>query len=63
MVLGRTPGWPKNPAFPQDPEIPPQNIYGYQLTDPSAKGPKIKMVWFRETMPPSSPATGSWKGW
>ena len=44
MVLGRTPGWPKNPAFPQDPEIPPQNIYGYQITDPSAKGPKIKMV-------------------
>ena len=44
MVLGRTPGWPKNPAFPQDPEIPPQNIYGYQITDPAAKGPKIKMV-------------------
>lgn len=44
MVLGRTPGWPRNPAWPEDPEIPPQNIYGYQITDPGAIGPKIKMV-------------------
>ncbi len=44
MVLGHTPGWPKNPDYPNDPEIPPQPMYGYQITDPSVDGPKIKVV-------------------
>jgi len=44
MILGHTPGWPKNPDYPEDPEIPPQPIYGYQITDPGADGPKVKMV-------------------
>lgn len=44
LVLGRTPGWPKNPDWPEDPEIPPQEILGYQITDPGVKGPKVKMV-------------------
>jgi cephalosporin-C deacetylase-like acetyl esterase len=44
MVLGTTPGWPKSPAYPDDPEIPPQDIYGYQITDPNAEGPKVKMI-------------------
>ena len=44
VVLGRTPGWPKNPDFPGDPEIPPQEILGYQITDPQVDEPKLKMV-------------------
>ena len=44
MVLGWTPGWPKNPRCPEDPEIPPQPICGYQITDPHTHGPKVKMI-------------------
>lgn len=44
MVLGKTPGWAKNPKFPDDAEIPPQKIYGYQITDPDAKGKKVKVI-------------------
>ena len=43
MVLGRTNGWPTNPDFPNDPEIPPQNIYAYQITDTAAES-EVKMV-------------------
>jgi len=44
MLLGRTSGWPKNPEFPEDPEIAPQPIYGYQITDPRPDGPKVKII-------------------
>ncbi len=45
MILGRTPGWPKNSNFAEDPEIPPQNIFGYQITDPHVKNEtKVKMI-------------------
>jgi hypothetical protein len=44
MIIGQTPGWPKDANFPNDPVIPPQNIYAYQITDPKAKGPKTKMI-------------------
>jgi hypothetical protein len=44
MVIGQTPGWPKRPDWPDDPVIQPQEILGYQITDPAAEGPKIKMV-------------------
>ncbi len=44
MVIGMTPGWPKNPAWPDDPEIPPQKIFGYRITDPGAKGHKLKII-------------------
>lgn len=43
-VLGQTPGWPRNTDYPNDPEIPPQNIYGYQITDPKVESPKVKMI-------------------
>ncbi len=43
MVLGQTNGWPANPDYPDDPEIPPQDIYAYQITDTSAE-PEVKMV-------------------
>jgi hypothetical protein len=44
LVLGRTPGRPRNPHFPDDPEIPPQTIYGYQIGDPGGPPPRVKMV-------------------
>lgn len=44
MLIGRTKGWPKNQNWPEDPEIPPQNIYGYQITDPGVMDGKVKMV-------------------
>ncbi|MFW6280156.1 MAG: M14 family zinc carboxypeptidase [Planctomycetota bacterium] len=43
LVLGQTNGWPINPEFPDDPEIPSQNIYAYQITDPAGE-PEVKMV-------------------
>ncbi|MFW5700183.1 MAG: M14 family zinc carboxypeptidase [Cyclobacteriaceae bacterium] len=44
FVIGQTSGWPKNPEYPDDPEIPPQNIYGYQITDLDYNNPKVKVV-------------------
>ncbi len=44
LVLGYTPGWPQDADWPNDPEIPAQPIYGYQITDPDTDGPKVKMV-------------------
>jgi len=58
MVLGKTPGWPKNPKFPDDPEIPPLPMYGYQITDPNIQGPKVKMILAAQNHPREF--TGSW---
>jgi hypothetical protein len=58
MVLGRTPGWPKNPDWPDDPEIPPQTMYGYQITDPDTQGDKVKVVLAAQNH--STEFTGSW---
>lgn len=44
FVLGQSAGWPANPSFPNDPAVPPHNIYGYQITDPNAEGPKTKVI-------------------
>jgi hypothetical protein len=57
-VLGQTPGWPKNPDYPEDPEIPPQNILGYQITDPRVDGPKVKMILTSGTH--ATEFTGNW---
>ena len=43
-IIGKTPGWALNPDYPDDPEIPRQNIYGYMITDPYVNSPKIKMI-------------------
>ncbi|MDZ7724119.1 MAG: hypothetical protein U5R06_15255 [candidate division KSB1 bacterium] len=58
MVLGLTPGWPKNPKWPDDPEIPPQKMYGYQITDTLTKKPKIKVILASQNH--STEFTGSW---
>ncbi len=58
MVLGRTPGWPKNSAWPDDPEIPSLPMYGYQITDSDAEGPKVKMILAAQNH--STEFTGSW---
>lgn len=48
MVLGQTPGRPRAPDQTNDPEIPPQNIYGYQIThgggEEADEREKVKMV-------------------
>ena len=44
FVLGQSAGWPANPSFPNDAAVPPHNIYGYQITDPNAEGPKTKVI-------------------
>ncbi len=38
FVIGRTKGWPENP------EIPPHDIWAYQITDPEAAGEKVRVV-------------------
>ncbi len=43
MILGQTIGWPANPGFPDDPAIPPQNVYAYQISDTAAEF-RVKMV-------------------
>ncbi len=58
MVLGRTPGRPKSPDWPGDPEIPSLPMYGYQITDPDAHGEKVKMVLAAQNH--STEFTGSW---
>jgi hypothetical protein len=58
MVLGRTPGWPKNPDWPNDPEIPPQIMFGYQITDSDVDEDKIKVVVAAQNH--STEFTGSW---
>lgn len=51
LVLGKSHGWPAGkeiPGWPYedygDPAVPPQDIFGYMITDPDAAGPKIKVV-------------------
>lgn len=56
MILGKTPGWPegKELSWPDDnplqkwdeldPFVPPQNIYGFMITDPDEDGEKIKVI-------------------
>ncbi len=56
MILGKTPGWPegKELLWPDntplqkweelDPFVPPQNIYGFMITDPDEDGEKIKVI-------------------
>lgn len=44
MIIGWTPGWPKKSEWPDDPEILPQRIYGYQITNFQVKEPKIKII-------------------
>ncbi|MDY0167713.1 MAG: acetylxylan esterase [Thermoguttaceae bacterium] len=58
MVLGRTPGRPKTPDWPDDLEIPSLPMYGYQITDPDVDGPKVKMVLAAQNH--STEFTGSW---
>ena len=38
FVIGQTKGWPENP------EIPPQDLLAYQITDPAAEGEKARVV-------------------
>jgi hypothetical protein len=58
MVLGRTPGWPKNADRPDDPEIPSLPMYGYQITDPNVDGEKVTLVLVAQNH--STEFTGSW---
>ncbi len=58
FVLGQTAGWAANPDFPNDPEVPSQNIYGYQITDPNADGPKTKVILASGNHP--TEFTGNW---
>jgi len=56
MILGKTPGWPegKELIWPDDkplqkweeldPFVPPQNIYGFMITDPDSDRDKIKVI-------------------
>lgn len=57
MIIGRTPGWPEGKDLPWpddqplqrweelDPSVPPQNIYGFMITDPGeVDNDKIKVI-------------------
>ncbi len=51
LVLGQSHGWPEGeeiPGWPYDdygdPAVPPQDIFGYMITDPEVDGPKVKVV-------------------
>jgi hypothetical protein len=56
MIIGKTPGWPdgKELLWPDDNPlqkweeldtyVPPQNIYGFMITDPDEDGEKIKVI-------------------
>lgn len=44
LRLGHTPGWPKNPDHPHDPEIPPQPLYAYRIGEPDDDDAAVKMV-------------------
>ena len=56
MILGKTPGWPKGKelVWPDDKPlqkweeldlfVPPQNIYGFMITDPDSDKDKIKVI-------------------
>ncbi len=43
-LLGWTPGWQANPAFPNDPVIPPQPIFAYRIGDGDPEAARFKMV-------------------
>jgi len=48
-VLGRSHGWPAGKTLEYagktfEPDIPPQEIFGYQITNPEAEGPKTHVV-------------------
>ncbi len=48
-VLGRSHGWPAGKKLEYDdktfePDVPPQKLFGYQITNPEAEGPKVKVV-------------------
>jgi hypothetical protein len=63
MVLGRTPGWPKNPDWPNDPEIPPQSCSAIRLRIRMLIRTRSKSSWPLRTTRRNSPAAGFWRGW
>ncbi len=52
LVLGRSRGWP------EDPEIPAHDLYGFQITDPGPEGPKLQVVLVSGNHPREH--TGNW---
>jgi hypothetical protein len=56
MIIGKTPGWPEGKELPWpddnplqrweelDKSVPPQNIYGFMITDPGEDGEKLKVI-------------------
>ena len=52
LVLGKSSGWPK------DPEVPPHELYGFQVTDPGAEGLKLQVVLVGGNHPGEQ--TGNW---
>lgn len=52
LVVGTSSGWP------EDPEIPEHDLYGFRITDPEAEEPKLRLVLVSGNHPREQ--TGSW---
>ena len=57
FVIGQTPGWPANPEYPTDPAIPPQDLYGFCISDPDSTA-DVRMILTAGTH--STEFTGNW---
>ncbi len=52
LVIGRSSGWP------EDPQVPAHDLYGFRITDPAEDGPKLNLVLVSGNHPREQ--TGSW---